>query len=190
MFNTKQDAIVIKQAYPVSTNQRCRMISDTGACWGNPKPQKQEQKRVRHMRELKTEIKKLRFTKSEVAELDQYLAASDLTFSEFVSDLIKEKLHGNNAAIKKKTKKIEPPKADPAVLFQIGRIGNNLNQLAKSLNILRQDPSVSTFSFLECFHLLSQMQGDLHHWLGELPKIERSPEAVAKARERAIKRRA
>ena len=142
------------------------------------------------MRELKTEIKKLRFTKSEVAELDQYLAASDLTFSEFVSDLIKEKLHGNNAAIKKKTKKIEPPKADPAVLFQIGRIGNNLNQLAKSLNILRQDPSVSTFSFLECFHLLSQMQGDLHHWLGELPKIERSPEAVAKARERAIKRRA
>ena len=32
------------------------------------------------------------------------------------------------------------------------------------------------------------MQNDLHHFLGELPKIERSPEAVNRARERALKR--
>jgi hypothetical protein len=32
------------------------------------------------------------------------------------------------------------------------------------------------------------MQNDLHHWLGQLPKIERSPEAVSRARERALKK--
>jgi hypothetical protein len=32
------------------------------------------------------------------------------------------------------------------------------------------------------------MQNDLHHFLGELPKIERSPEAVNRARERALKK--
>ena len=155
-------------------------------------------------KELKTETKRLRLTKQEAEQLDKYLADRDLNFSEFVNALIGQKVMSefptvsadsaepSDVAIetKKKREQIkQPPKADPAVLFQIGRIGNNLNQLAKSLNILRQDPSVSTFSFLECFHLLSQMQGDLHHWLGELPKIERSPEAVKKARERAMAKR-
>ena len=37
--------------------------------------------------------------------------------------------------------------------------------------------------------MLSQIQNDLHHWLGQLPKIERSPEAVSRARERALKKR-
>ena len=37
--------------------------------------------------------------------------------------------------------------------------------------------------------MLSQMQKDLHDYLGELPKIERSPKAIENARERAIKKR-
>ena len=32
------------------------------------------------------------------------------------------------------------------------------------------------------------MQNDLHACLGELPKIERSPQAVERARERALKK--
>lgn len=79
---------------------------------------------------------------------------------------------------------------DPNLLIELGRIGNNLNQTAKALNIIYKDPNaISKFSFLECFHALSQIQNDLHHFLGELPKIERSPEAVNRARERALKKR-
>ena len=152
-------------------------------------------------KELKTVVKRLRLTELEAKQLEKYLDDHDQNFSEFVNALIGQKVMSEFPTVsaepldvaietKKKREQIkQPPKADPALLFQIGRIGNNLNQLAKSLNILRQDPSVSTFSFLECFHLLSQMQGDLHHWLGELPKIERSPEAVKKARERAMAKR-
>ena len=156
-------------------------------------------------KELKTVVKRLRLTELEAKQLEKYLDDHDQNFSEFVNALIGQKVMSEFPTVsadsaepldvaietKKKREQIkQPPKADPAVLFQIGRIGNNLNQLAKSLNILRQDPNaISKFSFLECFHALSQIQNDLHHWLGQLPKIERSPEAVSRARERALKKR-
>ena len=101
-------------------------------------------------RDLKTVTKRLRFTEAQSIELDTYLVSVDLTFTEFVSDLIKEKLHGDrsvNLEKKSKTKK-DLPKADPEVLFQIGKIGNNLNQIARTLHILKNDPKVNQFSFL------------------------------------------
>ena len=154
-------------------------------------------------KELKTEVKRLRLTELEAKQLEKYLDDHDLNFSEFVNDLIGRKINSEFQTVsaepleaiadnKKSKSKIsrQPPKTDPALLFQIGRIGNNVNQIAKVLNTIRQEPKlVSNFSFLECFHVLSQIQNDLHHWLGELPKIERSPEAVKKARERAMAKR-
>lgn len=150
-------------------------------------------------KELKTEIKRLRLTRSEAEQLDKYLADNKINFSDLVHGFLSEKVMSKAPTVvldskstvnePKKQNFKQPPKADPALLLQIGRIGNNLNQVAKSLNIIRQDPiAMSKFSFLECFYALSQMQNDLHHWLGELPKIERSPEAVRRARERALKK--
>ena len=145
-------------------------------------------------KELKTETKRLRLTKSEAEQLDKYLADNKINFSDLVNGFLSEKVMSKVSTVseskineaKKKTVVKQPPKVDPALLFQIGRIGNNVNQIAKVLNTIRQDPkSVSSFSFLECFHVLSQIQNDLHDWLGELPKIKRSPEAVERARERA-----
>lgn len=151
-------------------------------------------------RELKTEVKRLRLTELEARQLDKYLKDHDLNFSEFVNASICQKIMSEFPTVsaepleviepKKKREQIkQPPKADPALLFQIGKIGNNLNQVAKSLNTIYKDPqAISKFSFLECFHVLSQMQNDLHQYLGELPKIKRSPEAVIRARERALKK--
>ena len=120
----------------------------------------------------------------ESKQLEKYLDDHDLKFSEFVNALIGQKVMSESPTVsaepldvsiepkEKARANQKPPKADPALLFQIGRIGNNLNQLAKSLNILRQDSNaISNFSFLECFHALSQMQNDLHHWLGQLRKL-------------------
>lgn len=149
-------------------------------------------------KELKTETKRLRLTKSEAEQLDNYLAENKISFSDLVSGFLSEKVMSKVPTVSefatdepKKNQVVKhPPKVDPALLFQIGRIGNNLNQVAKSLNTIYKDPkAISKFSFLECFHSLSQMQRDLHHWLGELPKIERSPKTVQKARERAMEKR-
>ena len=149
-------------------------------------------------KELKTETKRLRLTKSEAEQLDKYLADNKINFSDLVNGFLSEKVMSKVSTVseskineaKKKTVVKQPPKVDPALLFQIGRIGNNVNQIATVLNTIRQEPKlVSNFSFLECFHVLSQIQNDLHHWLGELPKINRSPEAVERARERARKKK-
>ena len=154
-------------------------------------------------KELKTVVKRLRLTELEAKQLEKYLDDRDLNFSEFVNGLISQQIMSEIPTVlaehaqsmiqpipQKKRQSIKQPPVDPALLFQIGRIGNNVNQIAKFLNTIRQDPkSVSNFSFLECFHVLSQIQNDLHDWLGELPKINRSPEAVERARERARKKK-
>ena len=154
-------------------------------------------------RELKTEVKRLRLTELEAKQLEKYLDDRDLNFSEFANGLISQQIMSDIPTVRaehaqsmiepiprKKRQSIKQPLVEPALLFQIGRIGNNVNQMAKVLNIIRQDPNAtSKFSFLECFHALSQIQNDLHEWLGELPKINRSPEAVERARERARKKK-
>ena len=154
-------------------------------------------------KELKTVVKRLRLTELEAKQLEKYLDDRDLNFSEFVNGLISQQIMSEIPTVlaehaqsmiepipQKKRQSIKQPPIDPALLFQIGRIGNNINQMAKVLNIIRQEPKlVSNFSFLECFHVLSQIQNDLHDWLGELPKINRSPEAVERARERARKKK-
>lgn len=150
----------------------------------------------------KTTYKKLRLTELEAEQIDKYLHEHNLTFTDLVNVLIgkaimsefptvpteppKEDSGKNNFPHKSKNKSVrQPPKADPALLFQLGKIGNNINQIAKSLNRIAQQPTPE-FSFLECLHTLSLIQSDVHDVIGELPKIKRSEEAVRKARERAI----
>lgn len=152
---------------------------------------------------LKTTYKKLRLTELEAEQIDKYLHEHNLTFTDWVNALIgqaimsefptvpielpKQDSDKNNFSHKSKNKSVrQPPKADPALLFQLGKIGNNINQIAKSLNRIAQQQPTPEFSFLECLHTLSLIQSDVHEVTGELPKIKRSEEAVKKARERAI----
>ena len=91
-------------------------------------------------KELKTETKRLRLTKSEAEQLDKYLADNKINFSDLVNGFLSEKVMSKVPTVseseineaKKKTVVKQPPKVDPALLFQIGKIGNNLNQVAKS----------------------------------------------------------
>ena len=122
-------------------------------------------------KELKTVVKRLRLTELEASQLEKYLDDRELNFSEFVNKLISQQIMSDVPTVlaehvqsmvepipqKKKRQPIkQPPKVDPALLFQIGRIGNNVNQIATVLNTIRQEPKlVSNFSFLECFHVLS-----------------------------------
>ncbi len=148
--------------------------------------------------------KKLRLTELEAEQIDKYLHEHNLTFTDLVNGLIgkailsefptvptesskKEDSDIDNFPRKSKNKSVrQPPKADPALLFQLGKVGNNINQIAKSLNRIAQQQPTPEFSFIECLHTLSLIQSDVHEVTGELPKINRSEEAVKKARERAI----
>ena len=122
------------------------------------------------MRAYKNKIKRLRLTEQQVLRIETYLSQHDLNFSEFVIYLIEQTLNQEPIKIKKKIAK-PSPKVDPKLLLELGKIGNNINQLAKSLNIIRQDPShFNQFSFFQCFNTLSEMQLDLHDCLDHLRK--------------------
>lgn len=140
----------------------------------------------------KTVSRKIRFRPDEVAQLDDFLKEMDLSFSQFVRDAVALRQSVPKATTKKRVTTAPPPQVDPALLLEIGRIGTNINQIARSLNILKNDESQSElraqFSFAECLRVLLQMLEELQAVIGELPKISRSEEAVQKARMRAIQK--
>lgn len=139
----------------------------------------------------KTVIKKLRLTENEAKNLDEFLKDIDISFSEFVRDAISLRQSVAKATNKRKVVTAPQPKLDPDLLLEIGRIGNNINQIAKVLNIIRnnKDSDLSlNFSFIECLQTLKTMQTDLHEVVGELPKINRTELAVNNARKRAVEK--
>jgi predicted transcriptional regulator len=77
---------------------------------------------------LKKEIRKtLRFSEEEFAKIEEVLTEHNLTFSEFA----------RAAILRKKVK----TKLTSDYIFQLQKIGNNLNQIAKSLNQKKDIPN-------------------------------------------------
>lgn len=212
LFIQAQSAnLKFKQAYPVTTKlhlaTQVSILCYRGLLGVSPlipQPLRIERGVVMAKKNLKTTYKKLRLTELEAEQIDKYLLEHKLTFTDLVNGFIgrailsefptvppeppkKEDSDTDHFPRKAKNKSVRPPpKADPALLFQLGKIGNNINQIAKSLNRIAQQQPTPEFSFLECLHTLSLIQSDVHEVTGELPKIKRSEEAVKKARERAI----
>ena len=158
-------------------------------------------------KETREHLKKYRFTQTELDQIDVVLKKTGWTLTDFFRTALKSEIQKHyffvptlNQIQGRYVKKHKQPNfkvktikryvdTDPNLLLALGRIGNNLNQVAKALNIIYKDPNaIAKFSFLSCLHSLSEMQNDLHACLGELPKIERSPQAVERARERALKK--
>lgn len=137
----------------------------------------------------RTEVKKVRLTPTESKNLDAFLKDIDTSFSAFVRDAISLRQSVKKATEKSRIAVAPPPKIDPELLLEIGRIGTNVNQISKSLNIIKNNENSSlaiNFSFIECLQVLKQMQVDLHAVVGELPKIKRSEAAVNNAKKRAV----
>lgn len=159
----------------------------------------------------RTIVKRLRFTAAQAEELEKLLESEDMIFTDFIRFLIaqaiseKDKTYSkekagdveseNEEVIKRhrrKAKHMQPyvPKVDPTLLRELGRIGNNINQIAKSLNYLclGKQANIERFSFGMCLQILGEMQQKLHQHLEPLPPIVRSDAAVERAKQRAIAR--
>lgn len=165
----------------------------------------------------RTIVKRLRFTDAQVQKLEGLLEAENMIFTDFIHFLItREFLVKNNFKLveveneaenqnevdvenneakkkhRRKAKFMQPytPKIDPELLRELGRIGNNINQIAKSLNrlCLGKQADIERFSFGMCLHILSEIQQELHQHLEPLPPIVRSDAAVERAKQHAIAR--
>lgn len=152
-------------------------------------------------------VKRLRFLEIQAQQLDQLLELKNLSFTDFIHALIAQEFCRHQPyvpaepevmveGVKAKPIKAQPirtatpfNKLDPAFLLELGRIGNNINQIAKSLNILclsdHHDPD--DFSFLSCLAVLERIEAELHAQLGELPVITRSEHLVERRKEQALR---
>lgn len=153
----------------------------------------------------KSEIKRLRMTVEEKNQLDDFLDKRNLQFSDFNNRLIKNALSAEfhlvempdhyvkpQFPLKQKKHHRPPPKVDPAVLFELGRVGTNLNQCARALNLIKNDRQqeldlTQEFSFIECLQVLQAIQEDIHSVIGEIKKTTMSDTAIENARSRVIK---
>lgn len=136
----------------------------------------------------KTVTRNIRMTLEQVRELDQFLEEIGMSFSAFVRQSVSLRQPLINGKPTRKYK-APMPQVDPNLLFELGRIGNNINQIARSLNYINADQLLrAELSFIECLKILQRIQNDIHVVIGKLPKIHRSDQAVARAKERAIKR--
>lgn len=166
------------------------------------------------MQKLKREIvKRLRFNAEQAAQLEQYLELYELRFTDLIHNLIKRELHTvwpsvvephkeeiyQNLIItdlkpqkKRSSKNIigrPTPNVDPKLLMELGRIGNNINQIARSLNLLciQRTEDIEKFSFIDCLDVLANIQSELHQQLS-IPQYFVSDQLAERRRAKAIAR--
>ena len=80
------------------------------------------------------------------------------------------------------------PKVDPELLRALGHIGNNVNQIARSLNFLclQHTEEIQQFSFIDCIDILEHIQTELHQYLPSLPIYRVAEEQSKRRKARAI----
>ena len=72
--------------------------------------------------------------------------------------------------------------------MELGRIGNNINQIARSLNFLclQNTQELEKFSFIDCLDVLAAIQTDLYQHLPSIPKYCVSDQLAERRRAKAI----
>ena len=146
----------------------------------------------------KTKIKKFRLTELQLEQLDKHLEKEGTTFTDFIHSLIQREVMQDAVTVKQTTQEELKPrtkiktvievvkryqKTDPALLLELSKIGNNLNQIARALNIIKNaDPQEQRkLDIFSMFSVLKGIQTELEQLFPTLPRISRqSPERLKK----------
>lgn len=78
----------------------------------------------------KTQVQPIRVTPQERAEWKAAADAAGLT----ISDYVRRSINSAEVGRRPKGKRKEPPPADPDLLWHLGKIGGNLNQITRYAN--------------------------------------------------------
>ena len=147
---------------------------------------------------LRTKTKSFRLTELQLKQLEIHLKKENSEFSDFLHSLIQREIMQDTVTVQQIQDEITPlrtkvktvvevvkryQKTDPALLLELAKIGNNINQIARALNIIKNaDPQeqrkLDIFSILL---VLKAIQTELEQVFPALPKISRqSPEQLQK----------
>ena len=146
----------------------------------------------------KDKIKKFRLTDLQLEQLQQQLKKENTNFTDFIHSLIEREVMQNAITVQQHPVEIKPlrtkvkivvevvkryQKTDPDLLLELAKIGNNINQIARALNIIKNaDPlEQRKLDIFNIFLVLKAIQTELEQVFPSLPKISRqSPERLQK----------
>ena len=147
---------------------------------------------------LRTKTKSFRLTELQLKQLEIHLKKENSEFSDFLHSLIQREIMQDTVTVQQTHDEIKPArtkiktvvevvkryqKTDPDLLLELAKIGNNINQIARALNIIKNaNPQEQRkLDILKIFLVLKAIQTELEQVFPALPKISRqSPERLKK----------
>ena len=147
---------------------------------------------------MRSKSKIFRLTELQLEQLEKHIEKEGTTFTDFIHSLIQREVMQDTITVKQPTEEQKKPrfkvktvievvkryqKTDPALLLELSKIGNNLNQIARALNIIKNaDPQEQRkLDIFSIFSVLKAIQTELEQVFPALPKISRqSPERLKK----------
>ena len=147
---------------------------------------------------MRSRTKIFRLTELQLEQLEQQLKKENTNFTDFIHSLIEREVMQNAITVQQHPVEIKPlrtkvkivvevvkryQKTDPALLLELAKIGNNINQIARALNIIKNaDPQEQRkLDIFSIFLVLKGIQIELEGIFPSLPKISRqSPEQLQK----------
>ena len=147
---------------------------------------------------IRSKSKIFRLTELQLEQLEQHLEKEQTTFTDFIHSLIQREVMQDAIAVgRPKEEELKPrtkiktmievvkryQKTDPNLLLELSKIGNNLNQIARALNVIKNaDPQEQReLDIFSIFLVLKGIQTELEQVFPALPKITRqSPERLKK----------
>ena len=147
---------------------------------------------------MRSRTKIFRLTELQLEQLEQQLKKENTNFTDFIHSLIEREVMQNAITVQQHPVEIKPlrtkvktvvevvkryQKTDPDLLLELAKIGNNINQIARALNIIKNaNPQEQRkLDILKIFLVLKAIQTELEQVFPALPKISRqSPERLKK----------
>ena len=147
---------------------------------------------------MRSRTKIFRLTELQLEQLEQQLKKENTNFTDFIHSLIEREVMQNAITVQQHPVEIKPlrtkvktvvevvkryQKTDPDLLLELAKIGNNINQIARALNIIKNaDPlEQRKLDIFSIFLVLKAIQTELEQVFPALPKISRqSPEQLQK----------
>ena len=147
---------------------------------------------------MRNKTKIFRLTELQLEQLEQHLQKENTNFTDFIHSLIEREVMQNAITVQQHPVEIKPlrtkvktvvevvkryQKTDPDLLLELAKIGNNINQIARALNIIKNaNPQEQRkLDILKIFLVLKAIQTELEQVFPALPKISRqSPERLKK----------
>ena len=147
---------------------------------------------------MRSKSKISRLTPLQLEQLEKHIEKENTNFTDFIHSLIQREVMQDAVTVRQSIEEERKPRLkiktvieivkrfqriDPALLLELSRIGNNLNQIARALNIIKNSDSREQrkLDIFACLQVLKAIQNDLEQVFPALPKIGRqSPDRLQK----------